>query len=236
MEKVSLEVKRRKRVGKSVSKKDRLGGFTPAVIYGKGIETIELLVNTEALRNIVHHHGTNVLVDIIDSEGKKSYTTMIKELQTDHLNDKFLHADFFLISMDKPIEMQVPVSVEGHSVGVLEGGIVDQVHHSLSVVCLPAEMPDRLTVNIDSLELGESLRVKDIPLPPEMTINALPDEPVVSVVVPRGLTAEEEEAELEEVEGVAEEVPAEGEEEEPPEPEVISKKGQKEEGKKGEAG
>jgi len=222
MEKVQLSVKRRKGRGTSASRKDRSSGYIPGVLYGKGFETLRILVETETLRSIYLRHGTNVLVDIVDDETKKTHTTMIKELQTDHLGHKLLHADFYLISMDKPIEMDVPVHVEGRALGELDGGIVEQIHHQLSLICMPADMPDHITVRIDELGLGDSLRVRDIHLPENITINAHKDEPVVSIVAPRAVVVEQE------VEG-AEVTPTVEGEEAVTEPEVISQKGEREE-------
>jgi large subunit ribosomal protein L25 len=225
MEKVTLEVKSRDDKGKKVSKRYREKGLVPAVFYGKDLESQKLLVNADDLRQIVKHHGINVLLDIVHPLDKKTYTTMIKELQYNYLGSQMLHVDLFFVALDKPIEMDVPVHVTGRAQGELEGGIVDQNKHSLPVVCLPTQMPEYLTIDVSPLVLGQSLHVRDITLPEGMHINMNGDETVISILIPRGIK-EEEEAEAAVAEG--EEVPA-TEEAEAGEPELVTRKGHKEE-------
>lgn len=228
MERVTLEVKPRTDKGKTVSKRYREKGLVPAVLYGKDIESLKLLVNTDDLRQIVKHHGINVLLDIVHPQDKKTYTSMIKELQYNYLGNEMLHVDFFYVSLDKPIEMEVPIHITGRAAGELEGGIVDQSKHNLPVVCLPTEMPEYLTVDVSPLALGQSLHVRDITLPAGMRINMNGDETVISILIPRGIK-EEEEAEA----AAAAAAAAEGEEavvtEEAAEPELVTRKGRKEE-------
>jgi large subunit ribosomal protein L25 len=227
MEKVALEVQPRNDKGKTVSKRYREKGLVPAVLYGKDLESQKLLVNADDLRKIVKHHGINVLLDIVHPQDNKTYTTMIKELQYNYLGNEMLHVDLFNISLDKPIEMEVPVHITGHAAGELEGGIVDQNKHNLPVVCLPTDMPEYLTVDVSPLALGQSLHVRDISLPAGMHINMNGDETVISILIPRGIKEEEEAAEA------AAAAVAEGEEavvaEETAEPELVTRKGRKEE-------
>ena len=151
---------------------------------------------------------------------------ILKEFQREPLRGKLLHADFYEVALDKRLEVKVHIELEGTPVGVkLQGGIVDFVTRELEVECLPADIPEKIVVDISHLELGKHLRVSDLKVSDKVKVLMEPELVVVHVVLPRAEVVAEPAA----VEGAVAEAGA-------AEPEVIKKgKTDKAEGEAAEA-
>jgi large subunit ribosomal protein L25 len=165
--------------------------------------------------------GENTLFDL-DIGGTRR-RVILKEFQREPLRGQLLHADFYEVALDKALQVKIPIELDGVPVGVkLQGGIVDFVTRELEVECLPADIPEKITVDISHLELGKHFRVSELKLGEKVKILVEPDVVVAHVVLPRAEVAAEA--------APAEAAPA--EEAAAAEPEVI-KKGKAE--KEGEA-
>jgi large subunit ribosomal protein L25 len=131
----------------------------------------------------------------------------------DPVKETLLHADFLRIAMDNALHVSVPVQPVGVATGVKDqGGIFEFILRQLEVECLPADIPEQITVDVSHLEIGSNLRVTDLPVDPKLKVLSDLDLVVAHVVAPK----EEEEA------AAAEEAGVPGLEEEE-EPEVIRK-------------
>lgn len=219
MEKIILKAAVREETGKSGCKHLRKEGLIPAVVYKDGKKGISVKVGSKDLWHALHTEaGENAIItmeiDTGDKETKK--TVIVKEMQNDPLNDKFLHVDFHEISLKEKLKVKVPVAVKGEAVGVREeDGVLSQLMWEVEVECLPTDIPEHIDVNVDELKIGDSIHVKDIASIPGVAVLDDPEQAIASVHPPK---AEEEE--------IAEEA-AEGEE---LEPEVIKKGKAEEEG------
>jgi large subunit ribosomal protein L25 len=140
---------------------------------------------------------------------------MVKELQIHPVSRNFLHIDFYEITMDRKIIVNVPVTTTGKSKGVEIGGILQIIRRELEVQCLPLNVPESIEIDITDLEIGDSIHVADIPR--QTDVEFLGDEnfTVVTVISPK-IEEEEVEPEEEEAEEVEEAIAEEGEK--PPEP------------------
>lgn len=223
MEKVILKAEIREATGKSGCKHLRKEGLIPAVVYKDGKKGLSVKVDNKDLWHALHTEaGENAIITMeIDSEGKEvKKTVIVKEMQNDPLNDKFLHVDFHEISLKEKLKVKVPVIVKGEPVGVKEeDGVLSQLMWEVEVECLPTDIPEHVDINVDELKIGDSVHIKDLAPIPGVTILDDPEQAIAGVHPPK---AEEEEVVEEAVEG--EEV----------EPEVI-KKGKAEEEEEGEA-
>ncbi len=199
--------------GKNANRKLRTRGLIPGVLYTSGKEAVAVQVSPGEIGTILKSKtGENTLFDL--EIGGKRRKVILKEFQREPLRGKLLHADFYEVALDKKIEVKVHIELEGTPVGVkLQGGIVDFVTRELEIECLPADIPEKIAVDISHLELGKHLRVSDLKVPEKVKLLVEPDVVVVHVVVPR---AEEVVAEAAPVEGAAAEATA-------AEPEVIKK-------------
>lgn len=212
MSEISIKAKKRALSTKGAVNKLRKSGEVPGIFYAKGIEPIPISVPELALNPLVYTSETHIVnLEIENEETKKS---ILKGIQFDPVTDKIVHFDLMGISSDQQIEIEVPITLEGQAKGLKEGGIIQQSMHKLTVSCLPADIPEHITINISNLGIGDSVHVKDLAMDKIKFLHN-DDVIVVSVAMPR---AQVEAAPTAEVTG-----------EEKMEPEVISKGKQVEE-------
>ncbi len=213
MELLDLKVNKRETRGKGAARELRRRGHIPAVLYGAGIETVSLSVDVADLELVYKKSGSGQLLvnlDIPDMDAPMS--AMVKELQTHPVSQNYLHADFYEVSMDRKIKVNVPVVATGKSIGVEMGGIMQLVRRELEMLCLPLEIPESIEIDITDLEIGDSVHVDDIPLEGDIEIIHDVNFTVLTVVAPKVEEEPEEEEDLEGEEGVEGEEGAEGEE------------------------
>ena len=183
---VKLKAEPRTNVGRSAVRKLRARGLIPAVIYGGKNEPQALQVAAREINNMMSHaSGENVLVELeIAGEGS-TRTALVQEVQHSPVGGEIRHVDFHAISMDQMIQAEVPLEATGTAVGVKTfGGLLEQSLRVLAIECLPADLPDRITVDVSQLNIGDSIHVRDIQLPSGVTAKAQPDLTAFSVVAP----------------------------------------------------
>ncbi len=206
MDTVQLDGKARNKTGKGASRKLRSAGRLPAIFYGPEAEPVMLSIDyLELMKSLKGRPAENIIFDLrIDSNGRsQSKKVMIKELQMDPATRDYLHVDFCEISMGKEIEASIPIQLVNTPVGVTKGGMVEHIRRELSVVCLPKDLVDAIEIDVSGLDIGDTLHVRDIGLPPGLRSTEDEELTIATVVAPT-ITAEAEEVEAEEVE--AEEV------------------------------
>jgi large subunit ribosomal protein L25 len=168
MEQPVLNAQVREDRGKGIARQLRRNQEIPAVFYGPATKPVMLTVKRPELEMILRHaSGENVIFDLRVHEGSTTHskTAMLKELQVHPIKDVYLHADFYEISLDKEITVDIPIQLVNTPVGVTNGGVLEQIKRELSVTCLPGKLIDALEVDVSHLELGSSLHVRDITLP-----------------------------------------------------------------------
>ena len=168
MEKIMLKASVRSDLGKSASKHLRKEGKVPGVIYKGGKAGINIQVDQNDLWHALHTEaGENAIItmDISDESKPAQKTVIVKEMQAHPLNEKFLHVDFYEVSLKEKLKVNVPVTVKGESIGVKEeDGILAQLLWELEVECLPTEIPEHIDVYVDEgWFLASRLQIKIIP-------------------------------------------------------------------------
>ena len=201
MARYTLTARIREQKGKEASKKLRSSNQLPAIFYGPKVEPMMLTVNLLDIQKIMKKTaGENIILGLqIESEkGSDSRVVMIKELQTDPVKDTYIHADFYEVSMDKEIAIDVPVRLINTPEGVKNGGILQHVRREITISCLPDKLMEHIDVDVSDLDIGDSLHIRDIVLPEG--IKALQEETatVAVVIAPTVSQAQEAEAEGEE--------------------------------------
>src|SRR6184192_3277948 len=188
---VKLKAEPRTNIGRSAVRKLRARGLIPAVIYGGNDKPQPLQVATREINAMMSHaSGENVLVELeIAGEGS-SRTALVQEVQHSPVRGDILHIDFHAISMDETIQAEVPLEPIGVPNGVKNfGGLLEQSLRALAIECLPRDLPDRITVDVSQLNIGDSIHVRQIQLPSGVTSKVPPDLTAFSVLAP---TVEEE--------------------------------------------
>lgn len=189
MNTIAISGSRRGNVGKRDAKELRYQGKVPAVLYG-GKEQIHFSVEASDLKPVIYTSDVHFVE--LDVDGQKN-KAIVQEAQFHPLTEQILHVDFFLLSDDKPVTMQIPIKLTGISPGVKMGGKLVQKLRKLRVKALPAKMPQYVEVSIASLEVGKSVRVRDLKFDDFLVTNT-PEDTIVSVTTSRALKQAEQEA------------------------------------------
>jgi large subunit ribosomal protein L25 len=158
MKTVSLSGSPRENVGKKDAKKHRKEGNIPCVMYG-GKEQIHFVASDKAFRKLIF--TPEVYIVNLDIAGK-TYNTVIQDVQYHPVSDNILHVDFLEIQPEKPVNISVPVKIIGTAPGVLKGGKLILKTRKLKIQALMQNLPDEITVSIDPLDIGDSVKVKDL--------------------------------------------------------------------------
>lgn len=180
-ESIELPIEKRDGRGTRTARKARTQGRVPGVVYGHKEETVSVSVSADALMSAVRH-GARVVDLRYDGDLQKA---QIAELQWDHLGMELLHVDFRRVAADERIHVTVLIEVKGIAPGVTAGGILDQPIHTLSVECAADSVPESIRVNINELQLGGAIHVRELHLPPGVTALADPDAIVVHITAPQ---------------------------------------------------
>jgi large subunit ribosomal protein L25 len=188
---VKLSATRRTGTGRSAVRKIKKQGAVPAVVYGGKTKAEPLQVSKRDLSVLLSHaSGENILVELeIDGE-KTGRLALMQEVQHAPLGGDILHVDFHAVSMDEMIEADVPLEPTGIPEGVKTfGGLLEQNIRSLEIECLPRDLPDVISVDVSRLNIGDSIHVRELPLPQGVTTRVPADLTAFSVLAP---TVEEE--------------------------------------------
>jgi large subunit ribosomal protein L25 len=186
---VKLKAEKRTVVGRNAIKKIKSQGLVPGVIYGSQAEPMPLQVEARALTNVLAHAlSEHVLVELEIADGSQSTNrlALIQEVQHHPLRPELLHVDFHAVSATEKITSEVPIEAVGDALGVRTfGGLLEHSLRTLEVECFPQDLPEIVRIDVTNLNIGESLHVRDIPLPSGVESLTDADLTVVSVVASR---------------------------------------------------
>ena len=155
MKSITIKGSERESVGKKATKAVRDAGMVPCVIYG-GNQPVHFVADERAFKDLVYTPNAHTVV--VELNGT-SYNVIMQDIQFHPVSDKILHIDFFQLSDDKEIVMEVPVKITGTSPGVLLGGVLRLNQRRLKVKALPKNLPDFVEASISELEMGNKLYV-----------------------------------------------------------------------------
>jgi large subunit ribosomal protein L25 len=183
----TLTAVRRETKGKNEAVRTRQAGKIPAVLYGGKSKTGESVsVDPKALGKILHSPtGLNSIISL-KIDGAPETRVLVKQYQIDPVTHRLIHADFYRVAMDKMLTVTVPVHLEGEAQGVkVQGGTLDFVHRDVDVECLPADIPEHISLDVTELMIGQGIRVRDLPAEGKWKAVSEPDMLIVHVVAPR---------------------------------------------------
>ena len=197
-----LEIKNRVKTRTKGSKDLRRNGVIPGVLYYAGEENVNISIDKSVLFHAIQS-GQRIFE--VDQNNDKQYT-MIKELQYHPVTDEIIHVDLMRVRRSEKMTIAVPLVLIGESIGVKEGGVLSQSLNQVEISCYPTDVPEKIELNIDNLELNSSRNVGDLEIYIEdVDIITDPSLNIVSVTPP---AAEEEVVE----ESVDDEMDSDGEE------------------------
>lgn len=202
MEILIQEVENRAVLGKKVGALRR-SGITPANVYGSGVDSVAIQVNTADLEKLISRAGGTRMITLKIPSFKRDRSVLVKGVQRNSITGKLLHVDFYQVSMKDKLKVEIPLVFQGDAPASRRKDLVMlEVLGSVEVECLPVDIPENIAIDMDQLaEAGDHLLVGDLSVSDKVSIlNSLDD---VIYKVEYTKTAEAEEAVEEEVEGVA---------------------------------
>jgi large subunit ribosomal protein L25 len=209
-ERIRLEVQEREHRGTRESRRLRRDGIIPGVLYGRGHKPHPICVQERELRRVLTGSaGLHAILDVVLEGQKSTHASILKDYQVDPIRGKIEHFDLMEVRLDQPIQTSVVVELVGESAGTKAGGVLSQVSREIRVEALPLEVPERIELDVSAMEIGDTLRLADLPTREGVTYLDDAEETVLATVT---MPTKVEEPEPEEVE--------EGEEGELPEGEV----------------
>ena len=199
MREIPLTASRRSETGKGAARRSRREGLIPGIVYGPEIEPFQVAVTEGDLRTAVRAAiGTTSIFNLsVDGQETK---VLLREIQRDPVTSHVVHVDFHAISMNKPIDLRYPIHYVGTPAGVKSGGIQQTVMRELEIKCLPANIPDKIEVDVTPLEIGDAIHVSDLDIP-NVEVLSDPQRTIVVVSAPTVIKSVEEEEAEEGVEG-----------------------------------
>ncbi|PLX79592.1 MAG: 50S ribosomal protein L25 [Desulfuromonas sp.] len=191
-----LNVEPRVRIGKGGSRKVRNDGLVPAVVYGKGLDALNVRVSPKDLdQAIATEAGWNTLITLRGDGPFDGKVVILKDMQIHPIRRDVLHADFHAIDLSANVTVMVPVHTVGKSEGEKMGGSLQVIRHELEVVCLPTEIPASIDIDVTALQVGDVVHVEDVTLPDGVVIPHEVNFTVLTVTGRKAEESEEEEAE-----------------------------------------
>ena len=192
---IIIEGTKREVTGKKV-KNLRIEGQLPAILYGQAMEALPIVMDARSTQRVITRLGPSTLINlVIDGE---SYHTLLRDRQYNYLTGDIIHLDFLVVSLTETVKTAVSIQHVGESNAVKElNGVLVSNLESIDIEGLPMDLPNRIVVDISVLEeIGDTVAVKDLNIPPNVTVLTDPDEAVVLITSQAVEEEEEEEEEL----------------------------------------
>ncbi|MDH3517926.1 MAG: 50S ribosomal protein L25 [Acidimicrobiia bacterium] len=192
---VTLSASTGRSTGSRESRRIRRGGEVPAVVYGRDLDPIAVTVNHHDLvAALTTEAGRNVLINL--EIGKESLLTMARQIERHPYRNQIRHIDFVTLSLKEKTTVSVAIHLEGDAIGVREGGVLAGAMATVEIEALPTDIPSFVVLDVSAMNVGDVLRVEDLPVIPGVEYLDDPDDAVVSVALP---AAEPEPEEVEEL-------------------------------------
>jgi large subunit ribosomal protein L25 len=167
-----------KGTGTRVARRLRSNGRIPAILYGHKQAPVPISLSQESVWEMIKK--STHLAEL--SLGESSEMALVRHVQWDHLGKEIIHLDFARVSADESIEIDVRLDFRGVAPGVAEGGVLEQLVHTLRVTCRANAIPDAIRVDLSNIHLGEALHVSDLTgLPEGVTVITDPEQLLVHV-------------------------------------------------------
>ncbi len=176
------------------AKNVRKSGKIPAVVYGFNTENVNVEVEKSSLMSILSKSRRNDKFEL-SVEDKGSYNVIIKNLQKNPVTGDIIHIDFYNLSKERPVSVNVPVEIIGESTGVKMGGNLYQPRKTITVIASPDNIPNAIKVDISGTQIGDIIHINDVNLPEGVKVKTTKNFTVAAIL---GKSKEEEEKAAEE--------------------------------------
>ncbi|MDR2206829.1 MAG: 50S ribosomal protein L25/general stress protein Ctc [Flavobacteriaceae bacterium] len=158
MKSITIQGTKRESVGKKSTKALRDAELVPCVVYGEKT-SLSFSAQEKSFKNLVYTPDAHTVELVI---GGETIPAVLQDIQFHPITDRILHADFYRLSADKAVIMEVPVKIIGRAKGVVAGGVLRQSYRKLKIKAIPANLPDEIEIDVTPLIVGNKLYVGDI--------------------------------------------------------------------------
>ena len=167
----TLQAEKREVKGTTASKRLRREGTVPAVIYGSSQREYMIQLNSKEFGDLARRQSSQNFIGTLDIDGAqvKSIMAIVQDVQKDPLTGNLIHVDFRAVSENETIHAVVPIELTGEPAGVKGGGLMEQLLRDIEVHCRPTDLPEFITNEVSSLDIGDSLKVSELNLPDGVT-------------------------------------------------------------------
>jgi large subunit ribosomal protein L25 len=194
MEHKTLSCEARTELGKGASRRYRMVGKIPAVVYGHQ-EPKSIVIDAREFRQKFKTISESAIIEL--SLGKDTLQVLVKDFQQNLIKDSIEHIDFYEIEKGKTLKTHLPIVLVGSAPGTKMGGTLEQKIEMFEIECLPKDLVDQISVDISALELGDSIHVSDLAVPAGVSVMEAGDRTVVTITRPRVASEDAEEEEVE---------------------------------------
>ncbi len=160
-----LNVEKRELLGSANARRLRRSGKIPAVLYGHGKESVALSISSDEINKALRHGG-----QLVELKGGATDTAFLKDVQLDALGSTILHVDLTRVEAGETVDVTLKVETRGVAPGTKVGGTVEHPVHEIQINCPATAIPEKLELNINDLQLDQSLTAGDITLPQGATL------------------------------------------------------------------
>lgn len=175
-----LKAEPRQRTGSGVLNQMRREGYIPCVVYGKDAENKNLKVVAKTLNNLLKGASSSNILLNLNLDGS-TQEVFLQGLQFDALKQEIVHADFLAVTEETTIKANIPLVLSGTPKGVKIGGLLDQMLYKIPVKCLPKNLPETLSTDVEHLDVGEAHHIGSMQFP-EGVKPSLNEKVVVAIV------------------------------------------------------
>lgn len=163
----TLQAAKREVKGTTASKRLRREGTVPAVIYGSSQREYMIQLDSKEFGDLVRRQSSQNFIVTLEIEGaqEKSKMAIVQDVQKDPLTGNLIHVDFRAVSENETIHAVVPIELTGEPAGVKGGGLLEQLLRDIEVHCRPGDLPSNISSDVNSLDIGDSLKVNELNLP-----------------------------------------------------------------------
>ena len=184
---IVVEVQERAERGKNAAGRLRREGGVPGVLYGLNRPPHHVAVASRKIEEVLGSEtGRNTIFTLALAGQDRSRAVMIKDLQRHPVTERLVHVDFVRVDLDKAVRVKIPIRLLGIAEGVkTEGGLLEFVHRTVEVECLPADIPEHVDVDVSGLHLNQNLSVSHLPVPERVKVLDDPETIVCIVAMPK---------------------------------------------------
>lgn len=193
MKKYKLNVKSRDGLGRGPARRLRNAGLIPGIIYGKG-ENLPISIDAVEFRTLMRAKGTSAALVELAIEGGEGKLSIIKDYQRNALSQKIVHIDILEVDPNAEMTTVIPVRTKGESIGVLTENGTLEVVSSITVRCLPKDLPEFIEVDVSDLHIGHSIHIGSLPALPGVSFPSNQNPTIAVCIAPEEAPAETEEA------------------------------------------